>query len=290
MKASLRLAVATGVVGAALLTVAWHKPRNGAVRVLASARGSPRRCRAPIPSLDRHRSHSRCARVHRRRTAHGGLGARPRARRVGSRHLPRRRSRGRRDQHARGTAAVAAGDVGRNDCAATVARRRCARAGIRGDPFTTSDADRDSVSRLLGIGRHHRAGRLRRQRSARRLRLARGAGASTCAERSRSSATRCLTAIVASKRLPPSGAAPPASSSTPILRTTASRRARPYPDGPWGPESRIERGGIAYDFLVPGDPLTPGWASIDGARRSHARTRSRCRRSSAHRSPSMTRA
>ena len=28
MKASLRLAVATGVVGAALLTVAWHKPRT----------------------------------------------------------------------------------------------------------------------------------------------------------------------------------------------------------------------------------------------------------------------
>ncbi len=40
-----------------------------------------------------------------------------------------------------------------------------------------------------------------------------------------------------------------------------------YPKGPWGPESHIQRGGIVYDFLVPGDPLTPGWASVPGARR-----------------------
>ena len=40
-----------------------------------------------------------------------------------------------------------------------------------------------------------------------------------------------------------------------------------YPDGPWGPESHIQRGGIVYDFMVPGDPLTPGWASLPGARR-----------------------
>ena len=40
-----------------------------------------------------------------------------------------------------------------------------------------------------------------------------------------------------------------------------------FPDGPWGPESHIQRGAISYDFMVPGDPLTPGWASVDGARR-----------------------
>lgn len=40
-----------------------------------------------------------------------------------------------------------------------------------------------------------------------------------------------------------------------------------YPAGPWGPESHIQRGGIVYDFMVPGDPLTPGWASVPGARR-----------------------
>lgn len=40
-----------------------------------------------------------------------------------------------------------------------------------------------------------------------------------------------------------------------------------YPKGPWGPASHLQRGGIAYDYIVPGDPLTPGWASIEGARR-----------------------
>ena len=40
-----------------------------------------------------------------------------------------------------------------------------------------------------------------------------------------------------------------------------------YPDGPWGPESHFQRGATAYDYLVPGDPLTPGWASLPGARR-----------------------
>ncbi len=40
-----------------------------------------------------------------------------------------------------------------------------------------------------------------------------------------------------------------------------------YPEGPWGPESHIQRGGIVYDFRVPGDPLTPGWASVPGAAR-----------------------
>ena len=44
-------------------------------------------------------------------------------------------------------------------------------------------------------------------------------------------------------------------------------RGPAYPDGPWGPDSRIERGSIAYDFLIPGDPLTPGWPSLPGARR-----------------------
>lgn len=40
-----------------------------------------------------------------------------------------------------------------------------------------------------------------------------------------------------------------------------------YPKGPWGPASHLQRGGIAYDYIVPGDPLTPGWASIEGAKR-----------------------
>jgi N-acetylated-alpha-linked acidic dipeptidase len=40
-----------------------------------------------------------------------------------------------------------------------------------------------------------------------------------------------------------------------------------YPQGPWGPESHIQRGAITYDFIQPGDPLTPGWASLPGAER-----------------------
>ena len=40
-----------------------------------------------------------------------------------------------------------------------------------------------------------------------------------------------------------------------------------FPDGPWGPMSHIQRGGIPYDFIYPGDPLTPGWASTPGCRR-----------------------
>jgi N-acetylated-alpha-linked acidic dipeptidase len=44
------------------------------------------------------------------------------------------------------------------------------------------------------------------------------------------------------------------------------RRGKVFPEGPWGPESHIQRGSISYDFLVPGDPLTPGWASVEGAR------------------------
>ncbi len=40
-----------------------------------------------------------------------------------------------------------------------------------------------------------------------------------------------------------------------------------YPKGPWGPESHVQRGANVYDFIVPGDPLTPGWASVADARR-----------------------
>ena len=45
------------------------------------------------------------------------------------------------------------------------------------------------------------------------------------------------------------------------------RKGATYPNGPWGPESHIQRGGVVYDFRVPGDPLTPGWASEPGAPR-----------------------
>ena len=57
------------------------------------------------------------------------------------------------------------------------------------------------------------------------------------------------------------------------------KRGTVYPDGPWGPESHIQRGAITYDFLEPGDPLTPGWASVPGAKRIPLDKRSRFRKS-----------
>ncbi len=45
------------------------------------------------------------------------------------------------------------------------------------------------------------------------------------------------------------------------------KKGKVFPDGPWGPETHIQRGAITYDFIVPGDPLTPGWASVHGAKR-----------------------
>src|ERR1700727_1825301 len=45
------------------------------------------------------------------------------------------------------------------------------------------------------------------------------------------------------------------------------KKGQVVPSGPWGPEYHIQRGAITYDFMVPGDPLTPGWASIPGAKR-----------------------
>jgi N-acetylated-alpha-linked acidic dipeptidase len=44
------------------------------------------------------------------------------------------------------------------------------------------------------------------------------------------------------------------------------KKGKVFPDGPWGPESHIQRGGITYDFMVAGDPLTPGWASLPDAK------------------------
>ena len=45
------------------------------------------------------------------------------------------------------------------------------------------------------------------------------------------------------------------------------KKGKVDPDGPWGPEYHIQRGAITYDFMVPGDPTTPGWASVPGAKR-----------------------
>jgi N-acetylated-alpha-linked acidic dipeptidase len=44
-------------------------------------------------------------------------------------------------------------------------------------------------------------------------------------------------------------------------------KGKVYPEGPWGPRGHFQRGSVVYDFLVPGDPLTPGWPSTRAAQR-----------------------
>lgn len=44
-------------------------------------------------------------------------------------------------------------------------------------------------------------------------------------------------------------------------------RGKVYPAGPWGPDEHFQRGAVVFDYKVPGDPLTPGWPSVKGARR-----------------------
>ncbi len=40
------------------------------------------------------------------------------------------------------------------------------------------------------------------------------------------------------------------------------RRGDKYPDGPWHPDSGVQRGSVGYMFEFPGDPTTPGFASL----------------------------
>jgi N-acetylated-alpha-linked acidic dipeptidase len=40
------------------------------------------------------------------------------------------------------------------------------------------------------------------------------------------------------------------------------RRGDKYPDGPWRPDTGVQRGSVGYMFEFPGDPTTPGFASV----------------------------
>ncbi len=40
------------------------------------------------------------------------------------------------------------------------------------------------------------------------------------------------------------------------------RRGDKYPEGPWRPDTGVQRGSIGYMFEFPGDPTTPGFASL----------------------------
>src|SRR5262249_53169888 len=46
-----------------------------------------------------------------------------------------------------------------------------------------------------------------------------------------------------------------------------SLRGPAYPGGPWAPDERIQRGSVGFDFIAPGDPLTPGRPSQPGVPR-----------------------
>jgi N-acetylated-alpha-linked acidic dipeptidase len=46
-----------------------------------------------------------------------------------------------------------------------------------------------------------------------------------------------------------------------------SVRGPAYPAGPWAPDERIQRGSVGFDFIAPGDPLTPGQPSRPGITR-----------------------
>ena len=46
-----------------------------------------------------------------------------------------------------------------------------------------------------------------------------------------------------------------------------SARGPEFPAGPWAPDERIQRGSVGFDFIAPGDPLTPGWPSHSGVER-----------------------
>ena len=140
---------------------------------------------------------------------------------------------------------------------------------IPGDPYTHAQiaGAGPSLSRLLRIGRRHRAGRLRRQRATRPTTTGwppQGIdvrGKIALVRYSVPYSYRGFKALTAQQR----GAAGLLIYSDPA--DDGAAKGKVYPDGPWGPESHIQRGGIVYDFLVPGDPLTPGWASMPGAPR-----------------------
>jgi N-acetylated-alpha-linked acidic dipeptidase len=47
------------------------------------------------------------------------------------------------------------------------------------------------------------------------------------------------------------------------------RRGDKYPQGPWHPDTAVQRGSVGYMFEFPGDPTTPGVASVPSLPESH---------------------
>ena len=174
------------------------------------------------------------------------------------------------DRHARRAAALPGGGARRDDRAARVAglarggrgRERSRHVeGSRASPITRSrrraTSPARSSTRAAAIPENYDWLAAAGHRSAR--------------ARSRSSATPCPTATAASRRSRRSSAVSPGILIYSDPADDGYKKGKTFPDGPWGPESHIQRGGIPFDFLVPGDPLTPGWASVPGAQRIEAK-------------------
>ena len=267
----MRVGVALAVAATALLTAAWQRPDAGSfgfTRSGAAAQRSLERRFLALPSADRIRD------AHRFSTAkpHIAGSARDRELAEWTRDAFRAlRPRGGRHHDPRRPAALARGSQRRDDRADGRGARRCAKSRSPAIPTPTSSTPtpafpttptrppatsppRSSTPaaatrglRLADDSRHRRARQDRARPLLGALQLSRLQGAHGAAARRR--------------RHPH------------LLRSRRRRlgKGKVYPDGPWGPESHIQRGGIAYDFLVPGDPLTPGWASLPGAPRMAAR-------------------
>ena len=139
------------------------------------------------------------------------------------------------------------------------------RGARRRRPRHAEPAREPGLPRPLGLGRRRGARRLRPQRQPRGLR-----GAPE--ERHRRAGQDRPRPLLEPVQLPRlqgphrrEAAARPAILIYSDPAEDGFKRGPVFPDGPWGPESHIQRGAITYDFIVPGDPLTPGWPSLPGA-------------------------
>ena len=122
------------------------------------------------------------------------------------------------------------------------------------------------MARHVDFRGRHSAGRLRPQRQSRRLR----SPPQERHQRERQDRAGALFKSLQLSRIQSAHRATRRRGGHPDLQRSAEdgyKKGKVDPDGPWGPEYHIQRGAITYDFMVPGDPLTPGWASVPGAKR-----------------------
>ena len=144
--------------------------------------------------------------------------------------------------------------------------RLCGKNRMTADPDTKNPGVSAAWMGMSTLRRSHGASRLCAQRQSRRLRPA----AQERHRRQRQDRARPLLESLQLSRIQGAHRAAGRRGRDPDLQRSAEdgyKKGKVFPDGPWGPEDHIQRGAITYDFMVPGDPLTPGWASVPGAKR-----------------------